>query len=103
LRLVTTRIFVVVLRIRDQTGRVDPFGGELIPELAAGIILADNADEIDGAAEHSQVVAHVGRTAEPDLFVIEHHHGNRRLGRDPGDAADHEAVQHHVAEHDDLP
>ena len=43
----------------------------------------------------------VGGAAEPELFVFEPHDRNRRFRRDAIDLADHEVVQHHVADDED--
>ena len=81
---------------------MNALGRQLVLELLAGVIVADHADEIDGTAEGPQVVRHIRGAAEPDLFIFEDHHRHGRFRRDAADAADHEAIEHHVAEHGDA-
>ena len=57
-----------------------PFAASSFLSCAAGLVVADHADQIDGRAQRAQVVGDVGRAAEPDLFMIEHHDRHRRLG-----------------------
>ena len=66
------------------------------------LVHAGDGDERRLAAERGDVVRDVGRAAHPEHLVIERDDRHRRLGRDAGDAADDELVEHGVADDEDA-
>src|SRR5205814_145371 len=71
-------------------------------ELAARLVVADDAYDADAGAESGQVVGHVAGAARDKRLLRDPHHGNGGLG---GDAADRTAdvlVEHEIADDEDA-
>ncbi len=68
-------------------------------ELVAHVIVADHRHERCLGAQRQQVAHHVAGTAKHALLALLREYGNGRLGRNPLHRAIHEAVEHHIADH----
>src|SRR5262249_24391521 len=66
-------------------------------------VRADDAGDLDGAAERGDVVRHVGRAAQAEALVIELDDGHGRFGRDALDAPDDEMIEHQIADDEHSP
>ena len=78
-----------------------PTARELVAQSLPPVVRSDEADDLDAAAERRHVVRDVGGAAQPVSLVIELHDRHRRFGGDAFDAADHEMIEHHVADDED--
>ena len=65
------------------------------------LVVADQAEELDAAAERGDVVRDVGGSSQAVLLLLEADHRDRRFGRNALDAADDEVIEHHVADDQD--
>ena len=94
----TTRSFRVVRAPDRDERRADRQDGEIAPQPLRFQVVADDADELDTAAERGDVVGHVGGAAEPVFVVIEPDDRYRRFRGDAIDVAEHEVIEHDVAD-----
>ncbi len=89
--------------VRHDAGRVDGQTFQLVLQAPSLGIFADDANDMDVAAERHDVAGHVRGPAKPELLAVELHDWDRRFGRNPRDASVHEVVQHQVADNEDGP
>ena len=104
LRSVTMRTFSTVGRPASSTSPTVemPAAASESAQPLRGRVDADHADERHAGAERREIVRDVRRAAEPDVFVLEPHHGHRRFRRDPRHLADDEPIEHDVADDEDA-
>ena len=77
-----------MLRLRLQRGG----------ERAAGLVVADHADEDAARAERHQIARDVAGAADHQLAALDRDHRRRRLRRDARHLAVDELVQHQIAD-----
>ena len=72
--------------------------GERFAEHDAGPVIADKPDEDTARSERGDVAGHVTGAADLDHAVLDRKNRGRRFGRDAGDLAIDEVVEHDVAD-----
>ena len=66
------------------------------------LVHARHGDQRRLPAEGSDVVGHIGGAADSLGLMFERHHRYRRFGRDAGDTAGDEAIDHRVADDENV-
>ncbi len=85
-------------RIDDQFEFDVGMGLERGGERAAGLVVADHADEDAAGAERHQIARDIAGAADHQLAALDRDHRRRRLRRDARDVAIDELVQHQIAD-----
>src|SRR6266849_3292504 len=86
--------------IDDQMRFDQRLGAERGGERAAGIVVADHADENAAGAERGDVAGHVAGAADDQLATADRDHRRRRFGRDARHLAVDVVVEHQVSDAD---
>ncbi len=89
------------VRVADDAPGADREPREIGAQPLRFRVVPDDADDLHAAAERRDVVGDVGGAAEPVLLVIEPDDRHRGLRRDPLHAAEHEVIEHEVADDED--
>ena len=84
--------------VDDQNGLDRGIGRQRGVERAPRLVVADHADEDAARAERGDIARHVAGAADHEFAVADGEHLRRRLGRDAGDLAVDEIVEHDVAD-----
>ncbi len=73
-------------------------GGQRLAQRAAGIVVADHADENAARAERDQIARHIAGAADHHLGALDRDDRRRRFRRNARHLAIDELVQHQIAD-----
>ena len=85
-------------RVDHQMEFDQRMGGQCIAQRAAGLVVADHADENTARAEPDQIARHVAGAADHHLGALDRDHRRRRFRRNARHLAVDEFVQHQIAD-----
>jgi len=86
----------------DDFSRICATLDEQAADFFAGIVCANDADDADGCAQCREVGGDAARAAEAEFFALVMEDGDGGFGGEAFGVAVHVAVEHEVAEEDDV-